>query len=131
MAGAVKDGSSAENEWASITHEFSINSHRGRLTICVDKNDNPRGIAIKMDREGPAVAGLVESFSGAVTIMLEQGLPLAELCKTFIGTKFEPAGFTGNPEIPCTDSVVDYVFTWLKFRFLPDNPHLQPTLPGV
>jgi ribonucleoside-diphosphate reductase alpha chain len=32
--------------------------------------------------------------------------------------RFEPAGFTGNSEIPIAKSIVDYVFRWLGSRFL-------------
>jgi ribonucleoside-diphosphate reductase alpha chain len=33
--------------------------------------------------------------------------------------RFEPSGFTGNPEIPIAKSLVDYIFRWMGSRFLP------------
>jgi ribonucleoside-diphosphate reductase alpha chain len=32
--------------------------------------------------------------------------------------RFEPSGFTKNPEIPIAKSLVDYVFRWLGSKFL-------------
>ena len=32
--------------------------------------------------------------------------------------RFEPSGFTGNPEIPRATSVMDYLFRWLGAKFL-------------
>jgi ribonucleoside-diphosphate reductase alpha chain len=32
--------------------------------------------------------------------------------------RFEPSGWTGNPEIGMAKSIVDYVFRWLGYRFL-------------
>jgi ribonucleoside-diphosphate reductase alpha chain len=36
----------------------------------------------------------------------------------FAHVRFEPSGFTGNPEIPIAKSLVDYIFRWLGSRFL-------------
>ena len=33
--------------------------------------------------------------------------------------RFEPSGFTGNPQIKIAKSVVDYMFRWLAMKFLP------------
>src|SRR5205823_9762548 len=30
----------------------------------------------------------------------------------------EPSGFTGNPEIPIATSIMDYIFRWLRLRFV-------------
>ena len=46
-------------------------------------------------------------------------MPLRDLVNKFAHVRFEPAGFTGNPEIPIAKSIVDYVFRWMGSRFLP------------
>src|SRR5262249_43158502 len=33
--------------------------------------------------------------------------------------RFEPAGFTRNPDIPIAKSITDYIFRWLGMEFLP------------
>jgi len=54
----------------------------------------------------------------AVSLALQHGVPIKLLCEKFQHTRFEPAGFTGNPEIPIAKSVMDYIFRWLASRFL-------------
>jgi ribonucleoside-diphosphate reductase alpha chain len=39
----------------------------------------------------------------------------------FTHTRFEPSGFTKNPEIPMTKSIMDYLFKWLAIKFLDRN----------
>ena len=46
------------------------------------------------------------------------GLLKSPLVKKFTHMRFEPAGFTKNPEIPIAKSLVDYVFRWLGSKFL-------------
>jgi len=39
---------------------------------------------------------------------------------------FEPAGLTGNPQIPVASSLVDYIFRWLAQRYLGAQPEPRP-----
>jgi ribonucleoside-diphosphate reductase alpha chain len=41
------------------------------------------------------------------------------LATKFRGGRFEPAGITGNRDIPFASSLVDYVVRWLATRFVP------------
>jgi ribonucleoside-diphosphate reductase alpha chain len=41
------------------------------------------------------------------------------LADKFAHVRFEPSGFTGNPDIPMAKSIVDYVFRWLAQQFVP------------
>jgi ribonucleoside-diphosphate reductase alpha chain len=54
-----------------------------------------------------------------VSVALQYGVPLRDLVNKFAHVRFEPAGFTGNPEIPIAKSTIDYIFRWLGARFLP------------
>jgi len=40
------------------------------------------------------------------------------LCEKFAHTRFEPSGWTGNPQIGFAKSLMDYIFRWLNLRFL-------------
>jgi ribonucleoside-diphosphate reductase alpha chain len=40
------------------------------------------------------------------------------LCEKFAHTRFEPSGWTGNPEIGYAKSIMDYIFRWIQMRFL-------------
>ena len=45
-------------------------------------------------------------------------MPLNTLVDKFSHSRFEPAGFTTNPEIPIAKSINDYIFRWLASKFL-------------
>ena len=71
-----------------------------------------------MAKEGSTVSGLMDSFALAVSIALQHGVPLKLLCEKFAHTRFEPSGWTGNPDIGFAKSIMDYIFRWLQLRFL-------------
>jgi ribonucleoside-diphosphate reductase alpha chain len=105
-------------ERASITHKFSIAGHEGYITVGLYKDGTPGELFIRMAKEGSTVAGLMDSFALAVSLAMQHGVPLRLLCDKFQHTRFEPAGFTGNPEIPIAKSMMDYIFRWLEIRFV-------------
>jgi ribonucleoside-diphosphate reductase alpha chain len=45
-------------------------------------------------------------------------VPLPVMVNKFSHMRFEPNGFTKNPEIPIAKSIIDYIFRWLASRFL-------------
>jgi ribonucleoside-diphosphate reductase alpha chain len=49
---------------------------------------------------------------------LQYGVPLEVLVSKFSHVRFEPSGFTKNPEIPMAKSLTDYIFRFLGSRFL-------------
>jgi ribonucleoside-diphosphate reductase alpha chain len=56
---------------------------------------------------------------GVLTSMaLQYGVPLEVLVAKFGHVRFEPSGFTKNPDIPMAKSLIDYVFRFLETRFL-------------
>jgi ribonucleoside-diphosphate reductase alpha chain len=71
-----------------------------------------------MAKEGSTISGLVDAFATAVSIALQYGVPLQTLVDKFTHTRFEPSGFTNNPEIPIAKSIMDYIFRWLASKFL-------------
>ncbi len=71
-----------------------------------------------MAKEGSTVSGLMDSFACAVIIALQHGVPLRLLVNKFAHTRFEPSGWTQNPEIGYANSIMDYIFRWLDLRFL-------------
>ena len=49
---------------------------------------------------------------------LQYGVPLESLVKKFAYQRFEPSGFTKNPDIRNASSITDYVFRWLGCQFI-------------
>jgi len=107
------------DERRAITHKFSVGGHEGYLTVGLYKNGQPGEIFITMAKEGSTVSGLMDSFATAVSLALQYGVPLKVLCDKFSHTRFEPSGWTPHPEIRYAKSVMDYIFRWLAWKFLP------------
>jgi ribonucleoside-diphosphate reductase alpha chain len=105
-------------ERASITHKFAIAGHEGYITVGLYKDGTPGELFIRMAKEGSTISGLMDSFAMAVSLAMQHGVPIKLLCDKFQHTRFDPAGFTGNPEIPIAKSVMDYIFRWLELRFV-------------
>jgi ribonucleoside-diphosphate reductase alpha chain len=59
------------------------------------------------------VDGLLEGIAALTSIVLQYGVPLGSMVRNFAHGRFEPAGFTGDPDVPIARSIVDYVFRWL------------------
>ena len=61
---------------------------------------------------------------GILTSMaLQYGVPLDVLVSKFSHVRFEPSGFTKNPEIPIAKSLIDYIFRFLGAKFLSPDQH--------
>ena len=42
----------------------------------------------------------------------------------FVHMRFEPSGYTNNPQIRIAKSITDYIFRWLAIKFLPRQSQL-------
>jgi ribonucleoside-diphosphate reductase alpha chain len=107
-----------QEERASITHKFNIGGHEGYITVGLYPDGEPGELFITMAKEGSTVSGLMDSFALATSIALQHGVPLKLLCEKFAHTRFEPSGWTSNPDIGFAKSIMDYIFRWLQLRFL-------------
>ena len=122
-----------QEERASITHKFKVGDHEGYITVGMYPNGEPGELFVTMAKEGSTVSGLMDSFALAVSIALQHGVPLKLFCEKFAHTRFEPSGWSGNPDIGYAKSIMDYIFRWLQMRFLTgqqqllfDNLRLRP-----
>ncbi|HKR64730.1 MAG TPA: vitamin B12-dependent ribonucleotide reductase [Thermoanaerobaculia bacterium] len=106
------------DERESITHKFSIGGHEGYITVGKYEDGSPGEIFITMAKEGSTISGLMDSFATMTSLALQHGVPLQLLVDKFTHTRFEPSGFTKNPEIPMAKSIMDYIFKWLAIKFL-------------
>ena len=105
------------NERMARTHKFSIAGHDGYITVGLYEDGTPGEIFLVMAKEGSIISGMMDAFATSVSLALQYGVPLQVLCDKFSHTRFEPSGFTGNPEIPIAKSLMDYIFRWLDLRF--------------
>src|SRR5205809_7150307 len=71
-----------------------------------------------MAKEGSTIGGLMDTVATLHSIALQYGVPLESLVKKFAYQRFEPSGFTKNPDIRSATSITDYVFRWLGCQFI-------------
>ena len=103
----------------SITHKFSLAGHEGYLTVGMYEDGTPGEIFIVMAKEGSTLSGVMDSFATTCSMALQYGVPLKVLVDKFSHTRFEPSGFTSNPQVPYAKSIMDYIFRYLASKFLP------------
>jgi ribonucleoside-diphosphate reductase alpha chain len=109
------------DERSAITHKFDIAGHEGYIIAGMYEDGQPGEIFITMSKEGSTISGLMDSFATAISIALQYGVPLRGLVDKFSHMRFEPSGFTKNPDIPMAKSIMDYIFRWLASKFLDGN----------
>jgi ribonucleoside-diphosphate reductase alpha chain len=109
------------DERRAITHKFTVGGHEGYLTVGLYDDGQPGEIFITMAKEGSTISGLMDSFATAISLALQYGVPLKVLCDKFSHSRFEPSGWTNNPEIRYAKSIMDYIFKWLALKFLPKD----------
>ncbi len=103
----------------SMTHKFDIQGHEGYVTVGFYPDGRPGEVFITMAKEGSTIGGLMDVVGTSISIGLQYGVPLDVFVNKFAHSRFEPAGFTKNPDIPIAKSVTDYIFRWLGIEFIP------------
>jgi ribonucleoside-diphosphate reductase alpha chain len=103
----------------SLTHKFSISGHEGYITVGLFEDGRPGELFITMAKEGSTIGGLMDAFGTSVSMSLQYGVPLEDYVRKFSHMRFEPQGYTKNPDIRIAKSIIDYIFRWLGNMFLP------------
>jgi ribonucleoside-diphosphate reductase alpha chain len=105
-------------ERTAICHKFDIAGHEGYIHVGFYEDGTPGEIFIKMAKEGSTISGLMDTIATLTSLALQYGVPLEALVSKFSHVRFEPSGFTKNPDIPYAKSLTDYIFRFLGTRFL-------------
>lgn len=120
------------DERPSITHKFSIGGHKSYLTVGLYPDTNQPGETfLTAAKEGSTISGLLDTIATLLSMCLQSGIPLKVLVKKFKDTRFDPAGFTNNPEIPTAKSITDYVFRYLGMKYLSPEDKYEIFGPGM
>ena len=112
----------------SLTHKFEIAGHEGYITVGLYEDGQPGELFIQMSKEGSTIGGLMDTVATLTSMALQYGVPLESLVKKFAYQRFEPSGFTKNPDIRNASSITDYVFRWLGCQFI--KGYKEATSPG-
>ncbi len=107
------------DERPSVTHKFSIGGYESYLTVGLyPDTGKPGETFITTAKEGSTISGLFDTIATLISMCLQSGVPLKTLVKKFKDMRFDPAGFTNNPQVPTAKSVVDYIFRYLGMKYL-------------
>lgn len=112
------------DERRAINHKFVVGGHKGYITVGLYDDGTPGEMFITMAKEGSVISGLMDAFSTSISIGLQYGVPLQVLVNKFVHMRFEPSGFTNNPNIRIAKSIVDYIFRWMSMKFLPSEDQI-------
>ncbi len=91
---------------------------KGYMTAGSYPDDGLGEVFIKLGKQGSTLAGMMDSFSVAVSIALQHGVPLQTYVEKFTNLRFEPAGLTDDPDVRMSSSIMDYVFRRLALDHL-------------
>lgn len=116
-------------ERRSITHRFEVGGHEGYIIVGMYEDARPGEVFIKMAKEGSTLSGVMDGLALSLSVGLQYGVSLKALVDKLTNTRFEPSGFTPNPQIRHASSVLDYVARWLGGKFI-SSDYLKPGTPS-
>lgn len=114
------------DERMSITHKFRIGSSEGYITCGLYDNSNKLGeVFVNVSKEGSVISGFADALATVISISLQYGVPLKDLIRKLSHLKFEPNGFTSNPDIRIAHSIVDYIARYVGLKFLEREDQIE------
>lgn len=116
-----------DEERHSKTVKFKIHAGDGEKTRLVEGyftvgvyNDGcPGELFIWVDKEGTETHGWANSWSKAISMLLQFGVHPADIYQRFEHIDFEPKGITNLKSVPICKSVIDMIMKYMKVNFPP------------
>jgi ribonucleoside-diphosphate reductase alpha chain len=113
------------DERASVTTRMILGDGANAVKFYLTPGLYPDGrvgeIFIAAEKAGSFVGGLLDGFAVVVSLALQHGVPLSQIVHKLMFTRFEPAGFSRDPKVGYSTSVVDLIVRWLAYRFEPSS----------
>ena len=118
----------------SITHKCVIDGKQGRrakmfFTVGLYDDGRPGELFITADQEDPTTRGILHAMAICISLLLQTGTDINHIADKISYMRYEPYGFTKNPDIPMCSSITDYLGKWLNRTFPrkedPDSKHLS------
>jgi ribonucleoside-diphosphate reductase alpha chain len=103
----------------ALCHKFNVGGHKGYLHVGLQPDGAPGELFVRMDQVGSTLNGYLDALGTAVSYALQWGAPVGAMVRKFEHFRFDPGGYTDNPEIPLVPSVVAYIFRWVGCEFVP------------
>ena len=101
-----------------LVHKFQVGQTEGYIRVGLYPDGSLGEVFLSVSKEGSTLSGMMDSFATLLSLSLQYGIPLSVIAKKFRHVRFDPAGFTGDKEIPSASSLIDYLFAWLQKEFL-------------
>ncbi len=102
----------------SITHKFMVGDTEGYVHVGLHEDGTPGEVFLDISKQGSTVSGLADMMAVCMSLALQYGAPLEDFIRKMRQSRYEPAGLTGNPEIPTATSITDYLSWWFQKQFL-------------
>lgn len=104
-----------------MTHKLTIHTSSGKVriyfTVGLFENGQPGELFIKVDKDGAAIDGSLKSWAIAISMLLQSGWTVDDLCTKFAHIRHEPSGMTENEKIRICKSPEDYIMQFMKGEF--------------
>lgn len=103
-------------EVIGTTRKMHLNDGGDGLTTYVTlswRGGKPVRLGLAASKQGTFERGMLWSLAESITIGLQHGVPLSTYAARLKGAAFDPAGVTGNPDIPMVSSLSDYLARYL------------------
>lgn len=105
----------------SIIHNFEIRgkdeSVEGYIVVGLYEDGFPAEVFLVLAKTGENLRGLARCWATCFSLCLQNEVPVTHLVEKFKFFRFEPSGWTNNPNIPYAHSIADYVARWLELTF--------------
>ncbi len=98
-------------------HRFEIGGNKGYIVGGEYADGSLGEVFVRFGKDGSTMGGVMDGFTKLLSIALQYQVPLEKLIQSFVHTKFEPSGYTSNPNIRFADSPYDYLFKLLDIRY--------------
>jgi len=105
-------------ERQSVTHHLKIGDTDIYLVVGLFPEGDPGEIFLRIAKQGSDLAGWADQFAQLFSLALQSGIPLEDLCRRFVGARFEPSGLTNVEGTRIATSPVDLVARVLLLRYL-------------
>ena len=100
------------------THTFKIEGLTGYI-ITGEYDDGRLGeVFIRVSKQGSTLMGIVDAWSIALNMGLQNGVPLISYVEKYAGMRFEPFGMTNDSDVRNVSSLVDYIIRRLALDYL-------------
>lgn len=100
-------------------YEFRVADTKCFVTVGLFEDGQPAEIFFNITKQGSTLSGIMDNFGIALSLGLQEGVPLRAYVRKYVGTQFEPRGMTDDPDIRIANSLLDYIFRRLALDFLP------------